>query len=125
MDLMADPPYYIMPLYETSLEKRFSDVCGNEERISPLFRTILLAMEFAHEQGILHRDLKPENILINADLTEIAIGDFGVGRNLNSESSRITAPGSQLGSVHYMPIECSEIAGKESFRSARISSISS
>ena len=42
-------------------------------------RSILLALQHCHSQGLVHRDLKPENILLeqNKEFDQIKIIDFG------------------------------------------------
>lgn len=42
-----------------------------------IFRQILNAVEYCHNQGMMHRDLKPSNIFFAAD-GSIKIGDFGL-----------------------------------------------
>jgi len=61
-------------------------------------------LEYAHQQGVIHRDLKPENILMNND-HDVVVSDFGLGRILDSTSSRKTNTGDTLGTYLYMPPE--------------------
>jgi serine/threonine protein kinase len=63
---------------------------------------ILDAVATAHGAGIIHRDLKPENILLSA-MGEPHVGDFGLARD--HDMSTMTATGTVMGTLAYMPPE--------------------
>ncbi|MCA8975494.1 MAG: protein kinase, partial [Planctomycetes bacterium] len=52
-----------------------------------LLRKLCLAVEHAHQRGVVHRDLKPSNVLV-AENDEPKILDFGVGRAIDAEPVR-------------------------------------
>ncbi len=75
-----------------------------------LLRDIALAVQHAHEHGVIHRDLKPDNILLDAD-GRPHITDFGVARR-TYERSNLTDAGQVLGTPNYMSPE--QAAGETS-----------
>lgn len=72
------------------------------DRVIPIMRQIGLALDFAHEHGVIHRDIKPENILLTPS-DQVKVGDFGIARALTSAGQ--TATGMVLGSVSYFSPE--------------------
>jgi serine/threonine protein kinase len=62
------------------------------------------ALQLAHEQGILHRDLKPANIVAHdfgGGTKTHKIVDFGLVRDISSDSTRLTAAHEFLGTFTY------------------------
>lgn len=70
------------------------------KRALDLFEPMLSGLAAAHRAGILHRDLKPENVLL-ADDGRIKIGDFGLARDIDNN----TSTGSLVGTVAYLSPE--------------------
>ena len=74
-----------------------------------LFTSIGLAVDYAHEQGMIHRDIKPANILLdrhntaNSPIGEPILTDFGVAKLLSTATSSLT--GEQLGTPLYISPE--------------------
>jgi serine/threonine protein kinase len=74
-----------------------------------LFAPICLAIDYAHQKGMLHRDIKPSNILLDANNTthnqmgEPVLSDFGVARLLGASSTMHS--GWRLGTPSYISPE--------------------
>ncbi|MBP9085764.1 MAG: serine/threonine protein kinase [Kofleriaceae bacterium] len=58
----------LQPVLDGKLLRKFVDVC--------------LAVEFAHQRGVVHRDLKPSNIMLG-DFGEVYVLDWGIARLLD------------------------------------------
>jgi serine/threonine protein kinase len=51
-----------------------------EYEVAGVLRSLLTAVNFLNDQGIIHRDIKPENILLNSktDVSRVVLADFGL-----------------------------------------------
>jgi serine/threonine-protein kinase len=68
-------------------------------------REAALALQYAHEHGIIHRDIKPENILLTRD-GHTLVADFGVARPADGEiATHLTGAGIVVGTPSYMSPE--------------------
>ncbi|HVX61077.1 MAG TPA: serine/threonine-protein kinase [Pirellulales bacterium] len=96
--------YFAMPLIEgENLATRLAAGPLVPCRAAELLRDISLAVQHAHERGVIHRDLKPANILLDADARPY-IADFGVARRTDV-SARLTRGGQILGTPCYISPE--------------------
>ena len=75
---------------------------GYHRAVAELVRDAALAVDYAHNQGILHLDLKPSNLLIDGQ-GKLWITDFGASRP-SSGSGSIRADG-VMGTLCYMSPE--------------------
>ena len=69
-------PFYVMPLYETTLRILMNARLRYDE-ILRLYSDILDGVEAAHLLKVIHRDLKPENLLVAMPGRRIVVADFG------------------------------------------------
>lgn len=70
--------------------------------------SLLRALEYAHQNGVIHRDIKPENIQLLSD-GRIKLTDFGIAR-LTFEPN-LTMDGQVFGTPSYMSPE--QVVGRE------------
>jgi eukaryotic-like serine/threonine-protein kinase len=90
----------------------------SRRRLLTAFSSVCLAVDFAHQRGVLHRDLKPGNVMLG-DFGEVYVLDWGLARvhsdsdpemdtalELPAVSSRaVTQTGAVLGTLGYMSPE--------------------
>lgn len=62
------------------------------------------ALQFAHDHSVVHRDLKPANIMFRDESTPV-LTDFGIARQQDAQSTRLTQTGMLVGTPTYMSPE--------------------
>jgi serine/threonine-protein kinase len=72
------------------------------ERMFSILGQTAVALDYAHQKGIVHRDIKPANIMIARDGTT-KITDFGIAKI--TASDQLTVTGNIVGTPHYMSPE--------------------
>ena len=71
---------------------------------------ICIALQYAHDEGVVHRDIKPENILINKK-GQVKIADFGLAKLLGTApDTALTMSQAAMGTLNYMAPEQRENA---------------
>ena len=104
-------PYFVMEYAEGVTFTRYC----NEHKLSvrerlELFQKVCLAVQHAHQKGIIHRDIKPSNVIVTSVDGEHApkVIDFGIAKATESretEHSMFTELGQIIGTPAYMSPE--------------------
>ena len=104
--------YYAMELVHGLPLDRYCDerALSVRQRLE-IMRAVCLAVQYAHQHGVIHRDLKPANILVDAD-GKPCVMDFGLAKSLLAEGmpEGATEDGEAPGTPAYMSPE--QVAGK-------------
>ncbi len=72
------------------------------EEALPVMQSVLAAVGYAHERGVIHRDLKTSNILLTKD-GRPKVADFGIAKVFGSAVKTMTSRG--MGTFAYMSPE--------------------
>src|SRR5437763_128874 len=81
-----------------------------------LFTAISLALDYAHQRGMIHRDIKPANILLDkrnsTGMPEPILTDFGIAKLQGADAGNLTS--SLLGTPRYIsPEQAQGLPGDE------------
>ncbi len=104
-------PFFVMELVKGVPITRYCD----ERKLTPrerleLFVPVCLAIQHAHQKGIIHRDIKPSNVLIALydDKPVPKVIDFGVAKAAGqalTDKTLMTGFGTVVGTTEYMSPE--------------------
>jgi tRNA A-37 threonylcarbamoyl transferase component Bud32 len=97
-----DDLYLVMEYVEgETLAEVLGDAPLRPDRVLELLEPVAEALDHAHGHGVVHRDVKPSNVLVGSRAVKLA--DLGLATA--AEITRITPPGSIVGTPAYMAPE--------------------
>ena len=99
-------PYIVMEYVEgtTIRELLRQDVRPDYQESLRIVHSLLDALAYSHENGIVHRDIKPANIMVTA-VGEIKVMDFGIARPLDDVTATVTHAWTVIGTAQYLSPE--------------------
>jgi eukaryotic-like serine/threonine-protein kinase len=109
-DVVADPPWFIMPLAEKTLTDHFPAMRADNNEMLKTLGQILDALALLHSLGYVHRDLKPANILLHQGRWKLS--DFGLVLPAPSGSTKLSSTMSAWGTRDYCAPEQTVEFGK-------------
>jgi hypothetical protein len=98
-DLDADPPSFIMPFADASLEQYMRQLQADHGFLLTALDQILEALSVLHALDFAHRDLKPSNILRHDGRWKLA--DLGLALPLATDSTKLTMSNQGWGTLAY------------------------
>lgn len=111
--LQHGSPYYTMRVVrERTLAAILDELRDGEDstysltQLVSIVRQVCLAIQYAHDAGVVHRDLKPDNILIGG-YGEVFVIDWGIAKVLRGEDphTSVLPRGTLVGTPQYMAPE--------------------
>ncbi|WPO88408.1 protein kinase [Herbiconiux sp. KACC 21604] len=103
------PHYLVMECVEgPTLRQRLERGALGRKEAATMARDLAEALHVVHQSGIVHRDIKPSNVLLRpshlpGEEYRAKLADFGIA--LLVDATRLTAPGTLIGTAAYLSPE--------------------
>ena len=103
---LIDVPYIVMEFVEgrTLREVLNADGPFEPDEAARVVSSVLDALAYSHQMGIVHRDIKPGNVMIGDD-GAVKVMDFGIARAVADTQATMTATSAVIGTAQYIPPE--------------------
>lgn len=98
--------YFVMEYVEGNTvydELRDGKVYAEKEAIA-ILRQVAVALQHAHERGIIHRDVKPKNIMLTKERVA-KLADMGLARAMTDAEAAMAEAGRAYGTPYYISPE--------------------
>lgn len=111
----GQPNYLVMEYVDgPTLSQRISEAPLTSSEVAVLALDLAEALHVVHNAGIVHRDIKPSNVLLRrshvpGETHRAKLADFGIAYLI--DSTRLTTPGTLIGTVAYLSPE--QVRGAE------------
>ncbi len=99
-------PYIVMEYVEGSTLRELLS-SGSKlvpERALEIVDSVLDALAYSHQQGIVHRDIKPANVMLT-DAGDVKVMDFGIARAVADAGATMTQTSAVIGTAQYLSPE--------------------
>jgi len=91
-------------LFDRIVESTSPRGCMSEREAASVMKSLLEAIAYLHDNGVVHRDVKPENVLFESRREDAAVRliDFGLARRHDRNDGPMSNP---VGTAYYMAPE--------------------
>ena len=90
-------------VFDDVIESTTARGCYSEAKTASIIKSLLEAVAYLHDNGIVHRDIKPENLLYETEKQDaIKLIDFGLSRQHKKGEAPMSNP---VGTAYYMSPE--------------------
>lgn len=98
--------YFVMEFVEgcTVYDELATGKLYTEQEAISIIRQVALALQHAHERGIIHRDVKPKNIMLTRDRVA-KLADMGLARAATDLEAAMAEAGRAYGTPYYISPE--------------------
>ncbi|WP_151523783.1 Stk1 family PASTA domain-containing Ser/Thr kinase [Serinicoccus kebangsaanensis] len=99
-------PYIVMELVEG---RTLRELLNEHRTLEPdeaarITASVLSALEYAHERGLVHRDIKPANVMVT-EAGAVKVMDFGIARAIADTAATMTQTQAVMGTARYLSPE--------------------
>lgn len=112
IDTSGTEAYLIMEYAETSLKVAVEKGLSIKDKFLFAIQTCK-GGSFLHANNVLHRDIKPDNVLLKNGVAKI--GDFGIGRFINRDTTTLTTTAETMGTFGYAAPELTQPGGFKNY----------